>query len=323
MIIYHSPKNESKGPEGKSSSMNTNTEKTESITRIDIGLLTCGEFPETQSDYWPLRNELTNRGYRVEAIVWNDEEAKTKKADNLLFCSVWDYHQNYAFFRDWLDKTETTTNIINPPRVIRWNIDKSYLKHFQNNGIPVIETIWVDKDANPGAIKEMEIPWSDLIIKPSVGAGSLGMKRFDITKNREEALHHAENLTRNSSVMLQPYLESADLEGETALIYFGGNFSHAIHRPLAGHHAEPDEEVAEASPAKPEPDHLRIGEEVLKCMPFTPVYMRLDLLRGKENQALVLEVEMVEPSLFLGCNPGSEVSYADALEEQIKSVRRN
>lgn len=277
--------------------------------RIDIGLLTCKEFPDAQSDYWPVRDELIGRGYSVEPIIWNEDNENLAAASNLIFCSVWDYHQNYDYFRDWLTKIEKVSNLINPPEIIRWNIDKTYLKHFEKNGIPVIETVWLETAALE------KLAWQDVIIKPAVGAGSLGMKRFNLKNQAAEALEHVERLLKNCSVMVQPYLPSADLEGETALIYFDGKYSHAITRPLAGHHAEPDEEVAGASPVEPESKHLEIGQKVLDCLPYTPAYMRLDFLRGEQGEALVLEVEMVEPSLFIASDPGARKNYADALEK--------
>lgn len=279
---------------------------------IDIGLITCSAYPDLQKDYLLLQTELSNRGHVVKSIIWNDNTVDFSNITNLIFCSVWDYHSHYDSFNNWLDQTEKLSNIINKPEIVRWNIDKYYLKHFEQNDIPVIPTLWLDTSTDHYCLDKLN--WRDVVIKPAIGAGSSGMKRFNLDTEKEGALNHIESLSLKSKVMVQPYLKSADIRGETALIYFNGNFSHCVSRPMAGHQAAPDREVEEASYVEPTKKQLNIGEAVINSLPFTPAYIRVDLLEDERQEDLVLEVEMVEPTLFLCKAPQSAILYANALE---------
>jgi glutathione synthase/RimK-type ligase-like ATP-grasp enzyme len=280
---------------------------------LDIGLLTSASFPDLQQDYWLLRDELARRGYSVEAVIWDKANVCWEQISNVIICSVWDYHENYSRFYKWLTEREKQCNIINSPEIVRWNIDKSYLKHFEAAMIPVIPTVWLEHQSS--LAENHHFQWQDVVVKPSVGASSSGMRRFDSELQGAALRDHIELLTNTSGVMIQPYLSSADKKGETALIYFNGRFSHAITRPLAGHQASPDVEVSEASYLEPGQEQLDIGAKVLACLPFSPAYIRVDLLTDNEENHVVLEVEMIEPSLFMRTHVRSAQSYSDALEE--------
>ncbi|MCB9469417.1 MAG: hypothetical protein H6677_14165 [Candidatus Obscuribacterales bacterium] len=284
---------------------------------IDIGLLTARAFPELQSDYLPLVRELQARGYKVNPLVWQENRSEALRGfKNLIFCSVWDYQEDYQSFRQWLQEAESASNLINSARIIEWNIDKTYLKTLEKAEIPTIPTVWLDK-GSPASLPEHCLDSKIVVIKPSIGAGSQGMKRFNLENETEksEAIEHINALAQKTGVMIQPYLTSADETGEHALLYFGGRFSHAIHRPLAGHHAEPDEEVARVTAMEPSQEALAIGDKILATLPFQPAYMRVDLLLNEAGSYQLLELEMVEPSLFLAASPGSEKLYVDALEK--------
>ena len=284
---------------------------------IDIGLLTARAFPQLQSDYLPLVRELKARGYRVEPVVWQEHDGEALHSfKNLIFCSVWDYQEDYACFRRWLQEAMTRSNLVNSARIIEWNIDKTYMKTLKSAGIPTIPTAWLDK-GSPASLPELHFDSKNVVIKPSIGAGSQGMKRFNLESDAEKtgATEHIGSLAQKSGVMIQPYLPSADKVGEHALLYFGGRFSHAIHRPLAGHHAEPDEEVARVTAIEPSEEAIFIGDKIMEALPFRPAYMRVDLLQAEHGSYQLLELEMVEPSLFLAASPGSERCYVDALEK--------
>ena len=109
----------------------------------DIGLLTCDKFPELQSDFHFLKSELEAQGLKVRPVIWNQMEVDWSNFKNLLFCSVWDYCNNYSLFHKWLTAREAQCNLINSSNIIRWNLNKSYLQHFEKNSIPVIPTKWI------------------------------------------------------------------------------------------------------------------------------------------------------------------------------------
>ncbi len=281
--------------------------------QIDIGLLTCAAFPELQSDFILLKDELEKQGLSASPVIWNHMEVDWSIFKNLVFCSVWDYCENYPLFHKWLTRTESQCNIINSPEIIRWNLKKSYLEHFEKCSIPVIPTLWIYEE---NQLTNLNIEWQDVVVKPSVGAGSSGMKKFESLRQTDKIKAHIQFLLEDGSVMIQPYLKNADKLGETALVYFDGKLSHAVKRPLAGHQGTPDEEVGTASHTVATDTQLAIGKKVLESLPFKPTYIRVDLLKDDDDKDVVLEVEMVEPSLFLKTSEAAS-TYATALKGKL------
>lgn len=276
---------------------------------LDIGLLTCNKFPELQSDFHFLKSELESQGLKVRPVVWNQMEVDWSNFKNLLFCSVWDYCNNYPLFHKWLAAREKQCNVINSPEIIRWNLNKSYLQHFEKNSIPVIPTRWIYEQ---NQLTYLNLDWQDVVVKPAVGAGSSGMKKFESLRQTDKMKTHINFLLEDSIVMVQPYLESADKYGETALIYFNGELSHTTHRPLGGHKGTADERVETATHIEPSNEQIELGKKVLENIPFKPTYIRVDLLKDDSGKDVVLEVEMIEPSLFLK-NSKTAATYAKAL----------
>lgn len=278
--------------------------------KIDIGLLTCKAYPELQNDFVLLQDELKKQGHNVRPVIWNQMEVDWSNFKNLVFCSVWDYTKNYNLFHKWLSAREKQCNLINSAEIIRWNLNKSYLHHFEKQNIPVIPTVWIYEE---NQLTYLNFEWSDVIVKPSVGAGSSGMKKFESLRQIDKVKSHIQFLLEDCNVMIQPYLESADSYGETAMIYFDGKLSHTVKRPLGGHKGTADERVATATHIEPTEDQLEIGKKVIQCLPFKPTYIRIDLLKDNNDKDVVLEVEMIEPSLFLKTSEAA-ANYANALK---------
>lgn len=282
-------------------------------SKVDVGLLTCLQFPDLQKDYRPLIEEFKKSGLKANPVIWNDKTVDFSNYKNLIFCSAWDYHKDYKKFNQWLSMVENQSNLINAPEIIRWNMDKSYLRRFEAFEIPVIETYWIEKPQDLALKLLNEL--GDVVIKPAVGAGSSGMKRFKKTDQFAGAQEHINSLLESSRVMVQPYHENADKVGETALLYFDGKLSHAVSRPIAGHMGTPDQEVASASHIEPNETQLAIGNKVIECLPFTPAYLRVDLIEDNQGKDLVLEAEMIEPTLFLEQLPESSSVYVETLKQ--------
>jgi O-ureido-D-serine cyclo-ligase len=163
----------------------------------------------------------------------------------------------------------------------------------------------------------------ELVVKPSVGAGSRDTQRHARTET-DSAIAHAQRLLEaKRSVLLQPYLDRVDDEGETALMYFAGRFSHAIRKgPLLPPGAAATtglfapEQITSRAPG---PDELRVADRVLAALPFkTPLYARVDLIRNSERAPCLLELELTEPSLFFAHAPGSAERFAAVVSASIR-----
>ena len=186
---------------------------------------------------------------------------------------------------------------------MRWNIDKHYLGELAGAGAAVIETHFIEPA--DGLIEAAALAplggAAEFVIKPCIGAGSRDAQRF-VRSQIEAAVTHANRLlARGESIMLQPYLNRVDELGETALIYLGGRYSHAIRKgPLLKPNAEASDDLFLAEDIQPriasDAEHA-VAETVLKALPHPALYARVDLLPGADGPRL-LELELVEPSFF-------------------------
>jgi hypothetical protein len=197
--------------------------------------------------------------------------------------------------------------------VARWNADKHYLLELAGYGLPVVASSFVEAGADPALALEQFLnrhPCAELVVKPAVGAGSRDTRRHARTAVAQMLAHLRRLLDAGRSVLLQPYLEGVDTQGETAVIHIGGQFSHAVRKgpllplgaPSTGGLFAPEEITARA----PDADELAVAQRVLAVLPFGPLlYARVDLIRDGAGAPCLLELELTEPSLFFAHAPGS------------------
>ncbi|MBK9145267.1 MAG: hypothetical protein IPM23_22580 [Candidatus Melainabacteria bacterium] len=273
----------------------------------DFCFLTSNQYPSLERDYRPALAALEAIGRSACVRVWNDRQVDWSLYDNLVIASIWDYHTDLANFRDWLYQRSLQTKVINSIDLVEWNLNKLYLDKLEKAGVPVIPTLWLESPDLSAC------PWRKVVIKPAVGAGSFGMKAFDLNNETEAAESHIAGLADRWPAMIQPDLPSVSAEGEFVMVYFDGRFSHAARRPLGGHQASVADEIAAATPVEPGKEHLDIGGKVIECLPSKPCYARIDLVRDLENRYVVLEVELIEPSLFLKESPQAISAYTASL----------
>jgi glutathione synthase/RimK-type ligase-like ATP-grasp enzyme len=257
---------------------------------------------------------LAETGVRVEVVDWDDPRAAWGSFDRAVIRSTWDYPQRLPQFAAWLDRVAAATDLRNPPAVVRWNLDKHYLAELSDAGVPTIPTAFVE----PGGVAELA---GDVVVKPAVGAGSrdVGAYRAD---QHDLAREHVRRLhARGEPVLVQPQVRSVAQDGEWGLVFFGGRFSHAANKRVELAPAGSVEElyVAEALTAHTaEPAQLAAAQGAVDVVAErfgTPAYARVDLVRDDDGGGYrVLEVELVEPSLFLPqADPGAAARLAAAL----------
>jgi glutathione synthase/RimK-type ligase-like ATP-grasp enzyme len=183
-------------------------------------LATCAELPDGDEDATLLSRALAAHGIEVRWCVWTDPGVDWD-AGLVVLRSTWDYTVDRSAFLDWVS---SLARVENSAHVVRWNTDKLYLRDLSDAGVPTVATAF----APPGAAPEFDPEVWEFVVKPSVGAGSRGVGRF--TADRLEfARRHVDELHAvGRTALVQPYLDAVDAVGETALIYFDGEFSHAV-----------------------------------------------------------------------------------------------
>lgn len=232
--------------------------------------------------------------------------------------SAWNYHERPGDFRAW---ARSVPRLVNPVAAVEWNTDKRYLRELTAAGVPVVPTAWIDPGDTWTPPAEGQV-----VVKPAVSAGGIDSGRYG-PDERDLALAHVRRLTdAGRLVMVQPYLTAVDTAGETALMYIGGTFSHAIRKGalLTGPDTGVDglyreEEITPRDPSAAERD---TAERVLDAIPFARtdlLYARVDLIPDASGVPLLLELELTEPSLFLAQAPAAPARFAAAITAQISN----
>jgi glutathione synthase/RimK-type ligase-like ATP-grasp enzyme len=273
-----------------------------------IALVTTLSMPVPDADELLLLPHLPE----ATLVAWDDSTVDWASFDLAIIRSTWNYHEHLEEFLAWAARTSKATRLHNSIEIITWNTDKRYLSDLAAQGFATVPTTFV----SPGdKVEESTVVSLDghLVVKPSVGAGSNGAKLFH--EDAAAAMAHVRDLhAQGKTVMLQPYLSGVDSDGETALMYVGGKFSHAARKAAilsremswsTGIYA--DEKVKETEPTDAE---RSLADSIVATLPGL-AYARVDLLPTDEGP-VVLELELTEPSLFLGLDHGAPERAATA-----------
>jgi glutathione synthase/RimK-type ligase-like ATP-grasp enzyme len=257
-----------------------------------LALVTCRAALGYDADLPLLQRELPD----AVVVCWDDPDVEWTAFDVVVVRSTWDYHTRRDDFIDWARHVSDVSALWNPLEVIEWNTDKRYLADLARCGAAIVPTTFVD---HVDQLADVVLD-GDVVVKPSVGAGSNGVLRSrgdaDAARRHVSAL-----LAAGRTVMVQPYVTAVDEIGETGLVYLGGAFSHAFRK--AAILSEPIEFEAGLMAAESTAPHRAtaaeraLGDRVMGALPPT-AYARIDVLPMPDGPKL-LEVELTEPSLFL------------------------
>lgn len=278
-----------------------------------IALATAVSAYSLDEDLAPLLHACRSAGVEAVVLAWDDATVSWARFDAVLLRSTWDYTQRLPEFLTWCARVSASTQLLNPIEVVRWNTDKRYLAQIASTGAPVIASHFLA----PGDAMSALPRFDEFVVKPTVGAGSRGARRF-VADERKQAQQHARTLlAAGQHVLVQPYLREVDSAGETALLFFDGVFSHAIRKgPLLRRGSDATRALfaAEHIQARtPAPDELAVAQQILAALPFAvPLYARVDLLPSAQGPQL-LELELTEPSLFLAHGEGAADCLVAAL----------
>lgn len=288
---------------------------------MNVVLVTARPARGLDEDEPPLHLALQTAGCNVQIAEWDDPKVDWASFDIALLRSAWDYAERVSEFLAWVQKASKLTHVLNPLPVVRWNTDKHYLAQLGQAGVATVPSTFIEpgEDALRAIRKFLDsYAHAELVVKPAVGAGSRDTERHRRTELAAAVAHATRLLGANRSVLLQPYLGRVDRDGETALMFFEGRFSHAIRKgPLLppGGAATKGLFAAESiTPRVPGADEMKLAEQVVAAVPFgTPLYARIDLIRDDGGAPCLLELELTEPSLFFGHAAGSAAEFTAAV----------
>jgi glutathione synthase/RimK-type ligase-like ATP-grasp enzyme len=276
-----------------------------------IALATCAEVAEGDEDSPAVTAVLAARGIEAVPAVWDDAAVDWAPFDLVVVRSTWDYAERRDAFLAW---ARSLPRVLNEVAVLTWNTDKHYLRELERAAIPVVPTRFVE----PG--EQFETPRSRYVVKPAVSAGSRHSASYEAGDDARAHVARLHEMGR--TVMIQPYLEGVDEQGETALIYLSGAYSHTVKKAaLLRPGMTPGDALyleEDMRPAYPTTSERNVADRALRALGSDNLLQaRVDLLPTADGP-VVLEVELTEPSLYLSYEGGATQRFADAISAAVR-----
>ncbi len=288
----------------------------------DIVFVTYDDLKQGDPDDGLAISILLDRGLNCTFADWRNRDFPFEQSRLVVLRSTWNYHLHQAEFIEWAKNVASHTILKNSLALVQWNHDKRYLHQLSENGLRTVPTFYIEKDqplpAFEKILESLHQPGEPIspriVVKPSVGLSTFGVKKFDLSESggQQAAREHINQLAGKYCVMVQPFLAAVEDYGERALVFIDGKFSHGIRKSAFQHLAV----AGEAGEARIEAtdDEIEFGRQVLNAVPETPLYARVDMVPDTQGRQLLLELELIEPSLFLQAQPGAAAKFADAVQ---------
>lgn len=242
--------------------------------------------------------------------MWNDPTVDWSRFEAVVVRSTWDYVANLGAFARWIDEVDRVTRLVNSASILRWNLHKRYLLDLSSSGVDIIPTTMVPAGGR--------VDWpalfarhGDLVLKPAISAGSFATVRVDRGASEVAEAHRRAHSDRD--FLVQPLLRSVVEHGETNMVCFGGRLAHAIHKG-ARWSGQPEQSRGLVAPTAAERDLAARALAAVGALGLgVPAYARVDCAAGPDGRPLLMELELLEPALFLDRNPTAAEALAEAI----------
>jgi glutathione synthase/RimK-type ligase-like ATP-grasp enzyme len=278
-------------------------------------------FPQLHDD-WPLqRAALEAAGLEVAPMVWSDPAADWAAFDLVVANGAWDNIHHVEAFVAWVRRVgeELAVPLVNNPGTLRWNLDKHYLRDLEADGVRIVPTQWSEPEDHTGtgaAPPPVDLA-GEVVVKPAISGGGFQTARYEVHEHDAARAHIGALAASGRAAMVQPYQPAVDEEGETGLVFLGGTFSHAIHKePMIRRGTGPRESLIEnqvVTAATATPAQLELGRRAVAAAEARhgpTAYARVDTVRGPDGAPALLELELLDPVLFLTTDPPSAERFA-------------
>lgn len=255
-------------------------------------------------------------GWDVEEVSWRKTDVDWNQYDVVVVRSTWDYQQDADNFVRCLQRIDASTALLaNSLQLLMWNINKGYLQDIASQGINIVPTRWFDAfDLTDVAKSFAHFGVEEIVLKPTVSANADHTYRLNqaqlIAQEAELSL-----IFRQRPFMLQPFLSAVVDEGEYSLFYFNGHYSHCIlKKPKTDDFRVQEEHGGQLTSVQPTEAMLTQARHTMAAMPDDALYARIDLLRSGDEFA-VMEIELIEPSLYFNMDESAPQCFADGFVE--------
>jgi len=276
-------------------------------THPRVAVATCAALPDLHEDDALLLPALAEVGVDAVPAVWDDPGVDWSVYDLVVVRSTWDYVPRREQYLAW---ARSVPRLANPAEVLAWNTDKRYLRELAAAGVPVVPTTWLE----PG--DRYVPPPGEHVVKPTVSANAADTARY--AAGADSTDHVRRLLDAGRPVMVQPYLASVDADGETAVVSVGGEYSHTARKAPVLVPDLVDPEDVEITARDPSVAERAVADTALAAVAWDDLlYARVDLVPGPDGSPVVIELELAEPSLFLGTAPVAAERLAAAIAARV------
>lgn len=285
----------------------------------------CAFLTMDNTDGWSIDADLgiaplQARNWSVDWVPWRSTGVDWNQFDAVYIGTPWDYPDDFGRFIGVLERIdESDAVLVNDLVLVRWNIPKTYLRDLETHGAAIVPSLWHER-LEPGQLAASfdKLSVDRIIVKPVVSTNATDT--YLLTP--ETARHSEKQLVQTFSdraFVVQPFIENIQTEGEYSLFYFGYKYSHAIQKiPKAHDFRVQEEHGANIKAVRPEAELVECADRILQLVQPVPVYARCDLVRGPDGRFLLMELELIEPSMYLRMDSGAAERFAIEFDRYVE-----
>jgi len=288
---------------------------------MKVAFVTCSEFRDLTADDRLAIPPLRQRGIEVVPAVWDSRDVDWNQFAAVVLRSCWDYHQRAGQFLEWIGKLEgAQVRLCNGYKTVRWNLEKTYLTQLAARGARIPGTVWLDRGSDLSIERLFEENgWTEAVVKPTISMSAY--QTWILTPDMiRSAASRIRELLKTSGVMIQKFIPEVRSQGEWSFVFFDRRLSHAVlKRPRPGDFRVQRSAGGYIDDEATVPRSLvRQAETVLELVDTPLLYARVDGI-DVEGELLLMELELIDPALFLGQAPMASLRLGDSIVDMISS----
>lgn len=274
------------------------------------------------TDYDVSFDAMADLGWQIDCVSWRNSAIDWNTYDAVYICTPWDYPEDPTLFIRVLETIDASAaKLVNPLPLVKWTLAKTYLRDLERQGGAVVPSLWFDDlDAADVAHWFDALDSDKVVVKPGIGANA--QDTFVLTPPVDADQVGALRRTfAGRSFFVQPFIANIQTEGEYSLFFFNDEYSHAILKtPGPGDFRSQEEHGATIKPVIATERQIAAARKLLALVEPQPTYVRVDLVRDEHGDYRLMELELIEPSLYLRTDPGSARRFAAAFDATVRSL---
>ena len=290
----------------------------------------CAYLTMENAEGWTIDAEMAfppmmSMGWTIDPLPWRTDDVDWDRYDAVYIGTPWDYPDDPDYFVRMLEAIDRSSAVlVNDLALVQWTMPKTYLRDLEEKGAPIVRSIWSDDLGIDQLHDSFDIFGADrLIVKPVISTNATDTYLLERDTIRVLGTK-LQRVFANRPHVVQPFIENIQSEGEFSLFYFNQQFSHAIQKiPKRGDFRVQEEFGAEITAVEPDTELRKTADQVVQSIEPFPVYARADFVRGPDGRFLLMELELIEPSLYLRMDPEAPWRFAEAFHDYVINMSGN